>query len=156
MSQYVTKIRTDAGDLPIDYNALANKPALENIMSTYHDMTVTVTPGENYSSVTASATLIGNMLRIKLNATRKSAANGNLDNESIGSFSIAHGGKITGGFAVSFGNGTSGHMANMITNNVACNENALTFGVLLTATAGDTTDFNPFFTMPVLIDLSKF
>ena len=26
MAQYVTKIRTDAGDLPIDYNALANLP----------------------------------------------------------------------------------------------------------------------------------
>lgn len=156
MAQYVTKIRTDEGDKQIDYNALANLPALESIMSEYHDMTVTVTPGENYSSVTASASLIGNMLRIKINATRKSAANGNFDNESIGSFSIAHGGKITGGFAVTFGNGTSGHMANMITNNVKCDTNALTFGVLLSATAGDTTEFNPFFVMPVLIDLSKF
>lgn len=33
MSQYVTKIRTDAGDLPIDYNALANLPALNTMFS---------------------------------------------------------------------------------------------------------------------------
>lgn len=30
MSQYVTKIRTEAGDLQIDYNALANLPTLSN------------------------------------------------------------------------------------------------------------------------------
>ena len=30
MSQYVTKIRTDAGDLQIDYNALANQPTISN------------------------------------------------------------------------------------------------------------------------------
>jgi hypothetical protein len=30
MSQYVTKIRTNVGDLPIDYNALANKPTISN------------------------------------------------------------------------------------------------------------------------------
>lgn len=30
MSQYVTKIRTEAGDLPIDYNALANHPTISN------------------------------------------------------------------------------------------------------------------------------
>lgn len=33
MSQYVTKIRTDAGDLQIDYNALANLPALNTMFS---------------------------------------------------------------------------------------------------------------------------
>lgn len=30
MSQYVTKIRTDKGDLPVDYNALANLPTISN------------------------------------------------------------------------------------------------------------------------------
>ena len=30
MSQYVTKIRTESGDLPIDYNALANLPTISN------------------------------------------------------------------------------------------------------------------------------
>lgn len=30
MSQYVTKIRTESGDLPVDYNALANLPTLSN------------------------------------------------------------------------------------------------------------------------------
>lgn len=33
MSQYVTKIRTDAGDLQIDYNALANLPELNTMFS---------------------------------------------------------------------------------------------------------------------------
>ena len=30
MSNYITKIRTDQGDLPIDYNALANLPTISN------------------------------------------------------------------------------------------------------------------------------
>lgn len=30
MSQYITKIRTDKGDLPVDYNALANLPTISN------------------------------------------------------------------------------------------------------------------------------
>lgn len=30
MSDYITKIRTDKGDLPIDYNALANLPTISN------------------------------------------------------------------------------------------------------------------------------
>ena len=30
MADYITKIRTDKGDLPIDYNALANLPTISN------------------------------------------------------------------------------------------------------------------------------
>lgn len=33
MAQYVTKIRTQNGDLPIDYNALENKPNLDNFVT---------------------------------------------------------------------------------------------------------------------------
>lgn len=129
---------------------------LTNIMSTHHDMVLTATAGENYSSVSGSATLVGNMLRVRLTANRNTAASGNIDNETVANVSIAHGGKITGGYAVTFGTGTSGHISNMVTSSVACNETALTFRVTLTATAGDTSALNPFFAMPVIIDLSKF
>lgn len=129
---------------------------LHNIFGTYYDLETTVTPGENYSAASGSATLVGNMLRVRLSATRTSAANGNIDNETVATFSIAHSGKITGGFAVSIGNGTSGHLANMLVASVACNETALTFKITLTATGGDTTAVNPFFAIPVLIDITKF
>ena len=132
------------------------KTTLANIFGTYHDLTTTVTPGENYSAASGEATLVGNMLRVKFSATRTSAASGNISNETVANFSVAHGGKITGGFAVSIGNGTSGHLANMVVSSVACNETALTFKVTLTATGGDTSAVNPFFAMPVLIDVSKF
>ena len=33
MAQYITKIRTESGDMQIDYNALANKPALPTLQS---------------------------------------------------------------------------------------------------------------------------
>lgn len=42
MSQYITRIRTDAGDLQIDYNALANLPTVESMgaASTEHKHTI--------------------------------------------------------------------------------------------------------------------
>jgi hypothetical protein len=133
-----------------------NKSTLSNIFGTYYNLNTTITPGENYSSASGSAALVGNMLRVQFSATRKSAANGNISNETVASFSIAHGGKITGGFAVSIGNGTSGHLANMVVSSVACTETALTFKVTLTATGGETTDVNPYFAIPVTIDIDKF
>jgi hypothetical protein len=33
MPQYITKIRTESGDLPIDYNALANRPQSDTTLS---------------------------------------------------------------------------------------------------------------------------
>lgn len=133
-----------------------DKSTLANIFSTYYDLTTNVTPGENYSAASGSASLIGNMLRVRFSATRTSAANGNIDNETVATFSVEHCGKITGGFAVSLGNGTSGHLANMLVSSVACDETALTFKVTLTATGGDTTAVNPYFAIPVVIDVTKF
>lgn len=169
MSDLIKKIRTDAGDLQIDYNALANLPdigsyssgkvdksTLNNIFGTYYDLDMTVTPGENYSSASGDATLAGNILRVKFSADRKSAANGNIDNETVATFSVAHGGKIKGGFAVGVNNGTTGHIANMLVGSVSCDETHLTFKVTLTATGGETSGVNPFFAMPVLIDINKF
>lgn len=133
-----------------------NKSTLANIFGAYYDLETTVTPGENYSAASGSASLVGNMLRVRFSATRTSAASGNISNETVATFSIAHGGKITGGFAVSLGNGTSGHLANMLVTGVSCNETHLTFRVTLTATGGDTTEVNPYFAMPVVIDIDKF
>ena len=129
---------------------------LANIFGTYYDLATTVTPGENYSSASGSATLIGNTLRVRLSADRESPASGNISNETVATFSIAHDGKITGGFAVGLNNGTTGHIANMLVSSVSCDETYLTFKVTLTATGGDTSGVNPFFTIPVQIDVTKF
>jgi hypothetical protein len=146
----------DAGAVGSALTNYATNVKLANIFSTYYDLDTTVTPGENYSSASGSATLVGNMLRVRLSADRTSPADGNISNETVATFSIAHGGKITGGFAVSIGNGTSGHLANMLVASVACNETALTFKITLTATGGETSSVNPFFAIPVLIDITKF
>lgn len=137
-------------------NDKVDRTTLADIFGKYYDLPITVTPGENYSAASGEATLVGNMLRIKFSADRTSVASGNIANETVASFSIAHGGKITGGFAVSIGNGTSGHLANMVVSSVSCNDTNLTFKVTLTATGGDTSSVNPFFAMPVLIDVTKF
>lgn len=147
LTNYATKAAMDA---KLDMATLAN------IFGAYYDLPTTVTPGENYSAATGTATLVGNMLRVKFSADRTTAANGNISNETVATFSVAHGGKITGGFAVGIGNGTTGDIANMLVSSVSCDETALTFKVTLTATGGDTSGVNPFFAIPVLIDISKF
>ena len=151
LSNYAT-----TADMDTSLNNKVETAVLANIFGTYYDLATTVTPGENYSAASGAAALVGNMLRVRFSATRKSAANGNIDNEVVATFSIAHGGKITGGFAVSLGNGTSGHLANMLVGGVACDATNLTFKVTLTATGGDTTAVNPYFAIPVVIDVSKF
>jgi hypothetical protein len=171
VSMQITHSVTDATGAYMDYGNYAystntvnwgstkdklDKSTLANIFGEYYDMPVTATPGENYTSAAGEATLVGNMLRVKFSADRSSAASGNITNETVASFSVSHGGKITGGFAVSIGNGTSGHLANMVVSSVACNATHLTFKVTLTATGGDTSSVNPFFAMPVLIDVTKF
>lgn len=133
-----------------------DKSTLHNVFGKYYDLPTTVTPGENYSTAAGTTTLVGNMLRVKFSADRKSAASGNISNETVATFSVTHGGKITGGFAVGLGNGTSGDLANMLVSSVVCDETNLTFKVTLTATGGDTASVNPFFAMPVIIDISKF
>lgn len=133
-----------------------DKSTLVNIFGKHYELATTVTPGENYSSASGSATLVGNMLRVQFSANRTSAASGNISNETVATFSIAHGGKIKGGYAVCLGNGTSGHLANMLVASVACNETDLTFKVTLTATGGDTNAVNPYFAIPVIIDIDKF
>lgn len=137
-------------------NDKVDKTTLSDIFGTYYNLATTVTPGANYSSANGSATLVGNMLRVQFSAERTTAASGNISNETVATFSIAHEGKITGGFSVCIGNGTSGHLANMVVANVACNETTLTFKITLTATGGDTSAVNPYFAMPVLIDVEKF
>lgn len=37
MSQYITKIRTENGDMQIDYNALANLPTAESLGAALED-----------------------------------------------------------------------------------------------------------------------
>lgn len=147
LTNYATKV---------EVGLKSDKTTLANIFGVYYDLPTTVTPGENYSTASGTATLVGNMLRVKFSADRTSPASGNISNETVATFSVAHGGKITGGFAVSIGNGTTGHIANMLVANVACNETNLTFKVTLTATGGETSGVNPFFAMPVLIDINKF
>lgn len=129
---------------------------LANIMGTHYDMNATVTPGENYSSASGNATLVGNMLRVRFSADRNSAASGNINNETVATFAVSHGGKIKGGYAVTFNNATSGHVASMNVANVSCTETTLTFNITLTATAGETSSTNAYFALPVIIDVTKY
>lgn len=133
-----------------------SKTELSNIMGQSYSLSTAVTPGDNYSSASGSALLVGNMLRVHFTITRDSAASGDITNEAMATISITHDGKIKDGYAVTFGNGTAGHLANMTMSSITCDDTTLTFVVTLTATAGNVTEFKPYFAMPVVIDVDKF
>lgn len=60
MSQYITKIRTAAGDLQIDYNALANKPPF-GLPSTGANGTILTSDTTHYEPIVTSGTHIGTL-----------------------------------------------------------------------------------------------
>lgn len=126
-------------------------------MSTAYKLDTTVTPGENYTSVTGGAYLVGNNLRVSMSAVRNGVANqGNIANEVVASFSVNHGGKIKGMYVGSVSTSATGAALFCINNNKTSGD-VCTFNVVLTATIGASEDeFGAYFSMPVTIDISKY
>ena len=125
-------------------------------MSTSYNLETTVTKGENYSSASGSAYLVGNNLRININATRKeSASSGNISNETMATFTIDTNGKVKGMYVCSATTSTTGAALLAVTDNSISN-GIITFNVALTATIGSGSEFGAYFSMPVTIDISKY
>lgn len=126
-------------------------------MTNPYAMDVTVTKGANYSSVTGSATLIGNQLRCYFTATRTSATPvGNITNEEVCSFRVNHGGKIHWLYGVAFVTGSTGGIGSFQVMDILNYDDYLTFNVDLAATSTAMTSFNAYFVCPVTLDLDAF
>ena len=126
-------------------------------MTNPYAMDVTVTKGANYSSVTGSATLIGNQLRCYFSATRKSATQvGNIANEEVCKFTINHGGKLRYLYIVGFITAGGGGMGNLQVTDLVNGTTSSSFSVDLASTAQALTAFNAYFVVPVALNLDAF
>lgn len=121
-------------------------------MNTTYELPCAVTLGDNYSAGSATATLIGNCLRLAVNATRKSATTvGNITNEVVMTIDITHNGKIDVLYRVDFISGTEGGVVSLDAQTVKKDNNTTTVTVRLCATTIATTTFNAYTNMPVNI-----
>ena len=122
-----------------------------------YNFTGSVTTGANYSTAAVSATLVGNNLRCRLQATRKSATGAPLvTNEKVCDVIINHGEKINQMLNISFGNGSTGGVASFYTSNVSYTGETVSFSLYLASSAQSDTSFDTFFTIPVTINLDKY
>ena len=125
---------------------------LMRAFTTTYTLECDVTAGENYSSATAAATLVGTTLRMGLTMKRNSAANaGNVTNETVMTIYLHHGGKIANLYRVDFNSGTEGGLAafDVQITNVDEETAKLTVTLCSTATAGDS--WNSYVAMPCTI-----
>ena len=121
-------------------------------MTTTYTPECTVTPGDNYSSVSVTAHLTGCNLRIGLSATRNaSLAAGNFDNETVCTVDIDHGGKLANLYRVSFNTSTSGGVATLDCQASKVSDNVVRLTIYLCAAAQPLTSFNAYFAMPCTI-----
>ena len=137
----------------IDYNLYGLCRALTEAFN----VPCTAIAGTNYSSVSFSASIVGNCMRCNLSATRNSATPTSLiDNEKVCEVAIKHDGKIQDMLNVSFGNGSTGGLASFYTTEVSQTTETLSFSIYLASTAQANTSFNTFFIIPVTLNLNKF
>ncbi len=73
MAQYVTKIRTENGDLQIDYNALANLPKTDTTLKIDGAIADAKATGDAISSL---ATSLNSVIQRSVNDLRDEIANG--------------------------------------------------------------------------------
>lgn len=135
------------------YSLLGAVKALTSI----YVLDTTATPGSGWTVSEVSANLAGNCLRMYINATRATATNaGNITNEDVAVIKVKHNGKIRGMLNVSFCSGLTGGLAVFNTSNITVDDTYLTFTVTIAATAQAVTQTTSFFTVPVVIDTTKY
>lgn len=118
---------------------------------------VTVTAGDNYSSVTGSCVLVGNQLRCHMEATRSSAYSaGDITNEIVCSFTIDTKNKVKNCYIVGFINSVSGQVASFYPANISTSDGVITFDIKLCATAASGSKFSTYWSMPTTLNLNGY
>lgn len=121
-------------------------------MTTTYELDCTVSPGANYTGVTATAHLVGGNLRIGISAERNAAVNvGNVTNETVCTLLINHGGKLNNLYRVSFNSSTEGGAATFDAQAAKVDDNVYRVTINLCATTTAATGWNAYFAMPCSI-----
>lgn len=144
-------------NVPVTINGLEFQKLL-NVLTTKYDLTVNTSAGTNYSSVSCSAILVGNMIRFNFSATRNAAVNGNVDNEKVMTVTFDHGGKVVDAFNTSFSSGATGAVSTFTTANMAkvANSTQIKFDINLAATGTASASFGGMFFVPVTLKLQNY
>ena len=142
-------------NVPVNMNINNNSYSLLGLlyaMTTTYELEAEVTPGANYSNVTATAHLIGGNLRIGISAERNAAVNvGNVTNETVCTLLMNHGGKINNLYRVSFNSSTEGGAATFDAQAAKVDDNTVRVTINLCATTTEATGWNAYFAMPCSI-----
>ncbi len=117
----------------------------------------TVTKGANWESVEVTANLVGNIMRMYLNATRKSPTGvGNIANEDVCTVEIDTQGLFDAALNIAFCSGSTGPIANFYTLNLEKMANGIKFDIRIVATESAITSTNAYFYMLVVPDLEAY
>lgn len=149
----IATLKLENNELKTELNSMYDK--LNSMFGESYELTPTISAGPNYTSVSGSAYLVGNRLRLYFSSTRSSAASGNITNEKVCTYTINHGGKIASAFNVGFTGAGTGGNAQYITD-VTVTSETITVSVTLAAVVQDTASFNAYFSVPVILNLDAF
>lgn len=151
----------------ISNDMLLKMSGLVNALTSRQNCAVEVYNGANYSEVFVSMQLIGNALTGYVDAKRNSnAGTGDIGNEIVCSVEFDIAKKVTGFNSCGFPSATIGSLASfaiedcqIYKNDGSVSEDMVgkgSFNIYLTATDISNNRYNGFFTMPCMLDLSKF
>ena len=130
---------------------------LAKLMSSTITLPVTVTPGSGYSNCSASATIVGGMLRMYMTATRSTNANaGDISNETVMTINVEHNGKLSSIAGMSFVNGSTGATANFQATTAKVNDNVTAITVSICGTGVGDNGWNSQWAMPCAFNLAAF
>lgn len=134
-------------------DSIKDSRALRSLF-TNRTLSCTVTKGTNWSSAVVGAALVGNCLRLNLDATRKSASSvGNITNEQVCTVKIDTQGYVKTIYNMSFCSGSSGPVATFATTGLAMSDGILSVDIYMVATERAVTDTTAYFTMVVVPDI---
>lgn len=134
-------------------DSIKDSRALRSLF-TDRTLSCTVTKGSNWSSAEVGAVLVGNCLRLNLDATRKSASGaGNIANEQVCTVKIDTQGYVKAIYNMSFCSGSSGPVVTFATTGLAISDGILSVDIYMVATERAVTDTTAYFTMVVVPDI---
>lgn len=144
----------DVGEKMDLVDELNNK--LKNIFD-YEQLEATIEPGDNYSSVTGAVYRAGTTLRLSISATRKSAPTvGDIANETVGTVTFVHNGKLTGLYNNTGTTNTKGGVNSLYTTGSVIEETTGTLAVKLSAVTTTSTSITTYIVLPISLNLDAF
>lgn len=126
-------------------------------MTTVYELDCSVTLGDNYSSGSATAFLIGNNLRMYMTATRNSnSSTGDILNETVMTIKVNHNGKVKSMYGTGFASATTGAPATLNAATSRADENNYNIVVRLCGVAIADNGWSGYWSVPCSLNLDAY